>query len=81
MTDDATIRPFRIEIPQADLDDLSDRLRRTRWPRESPEPGWSRGVPLDYLQGLTGYWATGFNWRARETELNQLAQFVTTIAA
>jgi pimeloyl-ACP methyl ester carboxylesterase len=80
MTDDATIRPFRIDIPQADLDDLSDRLARTRWPGESPESGWSRGVPLAYLRELTRYWATGFDWRTQEAELNQFDQFVTTIA-
>jgi len=48
----ADIRPFRISIPQADLDDLRDRLARTRWPDELPGAGWSRGVPLDYLKGV-----------------------------
>jgi hypothetical protein len=43
------IHPFRIAIDQADLDDLRDRLARTRWPRELPAVGWNRGVPLDYL--------------------------------
>ena len=51
------IRPFRIDIPQADLDDLRDRLARTRWPDELPGVGWSRGVPLDYLKELAEYWA------------------------
>ena len=46
MTSDAEIRPFRIDVPQADLDDLRDRLARTRWPDELPDLGWSRGVPL-----------------------------------
>ena len=72
MTDDTAIRPFRINIPAADLEDLEDRLSRTRWPRQSPEPGWSRGVPLDYLQDLARYWATGFDWRSQEAELNEL---------
>jgi pimeloyl-ACP methyl ester carboxylesterase len=80
VTDTATIRPFRIDIPQADLDDLSARLGRTRWPGQSPESGWSRGVPLDYVQGLSRYWATGFDWRKQEAELNQFDQFLTTIA-
>ena len=48
---DTAIRPFRIDIPQADLDDLRDRLDRTRWPDELPGVGWTRGVPLGYLQG------------------------------
>ena len=80
MTDDTAIRPFRINIPAADLDDLTDRLSRTRWPRQSPEPGWSRGVPLDYLQDLARYWTTGFDWRRQEAELNEFPQFITTIA-
>ena len=49
---DAEIQPYRIDIPQADLDDLRDRLHRTRWPDELPGVGWSRGVPLGYLQQL-----------------------------
>ena len=44
------IRPFRIEVPQAELDDLRYRLDRTRWPGEAPGIGWTRGVPLDYLK-------------------------------
>ncbi len=40
---DTTIRPFRVDVPQADLDDLRDRLARTRWPAELPGVGWSRG--------------------------------------
>jgi hypothetical protein len=56
-----------LNIPQADLDDLKLRLRCTRWPNELPGTGWSRGVPLDYLKGLVGYWADGFDWRFQET--------------
>jgi len=73
------IRPFRIAIPQADLDDLRGRLARTRWPDELPEVGWSRGVPLGYLKELAAYWADGFDWRAWEARLNQFPQHVTTI--
>ncbi|MET0965186.1 MAG: epoxide hydrolase, partial [Nakamurella sp.] len=80
MTDETTIRPFRISIPQADVDDLADRLRRTRWPAASPDPGWTRGVPLDYLQALARYWATDFDWRARESALNEYPQFRTAIS-
>ena len=47
MKNNSEIRPFRIDIPQADLDDLRDRLARTRWPEELPGVGWSRGVPLE----------------------------------
>ncbi|MBA9002304.1 epoxide hydrolase family protein [Thermomonospora cellulosilytica] len=77
MTND--IRPHRIAVPQADLDDLRDRLARTRWPNEPAGIGWSRGVPLDYLKGLARYWAEDFDWRAQETALNGIGQFMTTI--
>src|SRR5947209_5760489 len=76
---DATIRPFRIAIPQADLDDLRERLARTRWPDELPGVGWSRGVPLAYLKELAEYWRTGYDWRTYEARLNEFPQFTTTI--
>jgi hypothetical protein len=77
---DATeIRPFRVAIPQADLDDLQARLARTRWPDELPEVGWSRGVPLGHLEELAAYWADGFDWHAQEARLNQFPQHTTTI--
>jgi pimeloyl-ACP methyl ester carboxylesterase len=73
------IQPFRIQIPQADLDDLRSRLARTRWPSEIAGAGWQRGVPLDYLKELTAYWENEYNWRAAEAELNQYPQFTTEI--
>jgi epoxide hydrolase len=73
------IGPFRIEIPQAELDGLRDRLTGTRWPSELPGVGWSRGVPLDYLEELAAYWRTGYDWREHESRLNELSQFTTTI--
>ena len=73
------VRPFRIEIPQADLDDLNERLARTRFPDELPDVGWSRGVPLDYLKELAEYWRTSYDWREQEANLNELPQFTTTI--
>jgi epoxide hydrolase len=76
---DTAIRPFRIDIPEADLDDLCDRLARTRWPDELPGVGWSRGVPLAYLQGLVDYWRTTYDWRTAEARLNRFPQFTTTI--
>ena len=74
-----TTAPFQIDIPQADLDDLGDRLARTRWPDELPDVGWSRGVPLGYLKQLADYWRDGYDWRKHEAELNEFAQFTTTI--
>src|SRR5918993_2065888 len=73
------IRPFRVEVAQAELDDLRERLGRTRWPVEPGGVGWSRGVPVRYLRGLAEYWRTGYDWREHEERLNQLPQFTTTI--
>ncbi|MGH2562134.1 MAG: epoxide hydrolase family protein, partial [Thermomicrobiales bacterium] len=75
----ADILPFRIEIPQADLDDLRERLARTRWPDELPGVGWTRGVPVSYLKELADYWRTSYDWRAHEAKLNQFPQFTTEI--
>jgi epoxide hydrolase len=57
------IQPFEVNIPQADLDDLHERLIRTRWPDELPGVGWSQGVPRGYLKELTEYWQNGYDWR------------------
>ncbi|HEU5388781.1 MAG TPA: epoxide hydrolase [Streptosporangiaceae bacterium] len=73
------IQPFRIEIGQADVDDLHRRLAAARWPGELPGAGWTRGVPLGYLKELAGYWRTGYDWRAAEARLNSYPQFVTEI--
>ncbi|MDQ3787076.1 MAG: epoxide hydrolase [Actinomycetota bacterium] len=73
------IKPFRIAIPQADLDDLHRRLDATRWPDELPGVDWSYGVPRTYLQELTQYWRTEYDWRAQEKLLNDLPQFTTEI--
>jgi pimeloyl-ACP methyl ester carboxylesterase len=66
---------FRIDIPDADLDDLRVRLRNTRWPERATVGDWSQGVPLAYLQELCRYWADGYDWRATEARLNALDQF------
>ncbi|UJW29529.1 epoxide hydrolase [Saccharothrix sp. AJ9571] len=77
MTQD--IQPFSVHIPQSQLDDLAQRLAATRWPGELPGVGWSRGVPVGYLQELAEYWRTEFDWRAQEAALNAHPQFVTTV--
>ena len=67
---DTENRPVRIDIPQTDLDDLNDRLARTRWPDELPGVGWDRGVPLDYLKELAEHWpppTTGASGRPGST--------------
>ena len=84
------IRPFRIQIPQADLDDLADRLARTRWANELPldtsgpqrgpiPPGWEYGVPVGYVRDLVDHWQHKYDWRAWEARLNQYPQFITEI--
>src|SRR5690606_35243253 len=67
------LKPFRIDIPQSDLDDLRARLARTRWPDELDGAGWSYRVPVSYARALAEY------WRAQEAALNALPQFTTEI--
>ena len=77
MTNDIT--PFRIDIPQPQLDDLHDRLDRARWPTPLPGDDWDSGVPLHWLRELTEYWRSGYDWRAAEAGLNEYPQFTTAI--
>ncbi|WNV89843.1 epoxide hydrolase [Umezawaea sp. Da 62-37] len=73
------MEPYRIEIPQSQLDDLATRLANTRWPAEPEGTGWNDGVPVAYLQDLVRYWRTRYDWRAWEARLNAFPQFTTTI--
>jgi pimeloyl-ACP methyl ester carboxylesterase len=73
------IEKFRIDVPQQDLDDLAERLARTRWPSVLPGPAWQRGVPVGYLRDLAAYWRDGFDWRAQEAQLNSIPQYTTQI--
>ena len=74
-----TLIPFHIQIPEADLRDLRDRLARTRWPEAETVADWSQGVPLSYLRELCRYWGEGYDWRATEQRLNRLPQFRTEL--
>ena len=76
-----SVRPFQVSIPKADLEDLHERLARTRWPDELPGVGWSRGVPLGYLKKLTEYWQNEYDWRQWEAKLNEYPQFTTPSTA
>src|SRR5215207_4931613 len=76
--DDTSIRPFTIEVPQADLDDLSRRVHETRWPEQETVDDTSQGVRLAVVQELARRWAE-HDWRAVESRLNALPQFVTQI--
>ena len=73
------IRPFTIEIPDADLADLGRRLAATRWPTKELVEDRSQGVQLATLKELVRYWAMDYDWRKAETKLNALPQFVTKI--
>lgn len=67
--------PFTVEIPQAALDDLNDRLARTRWPVDYANGDWSYGANLDYLKELVEYWRRFYDWRRQEAEINRFAHY------
>lgn len=75
----AEIRPFRIDIPQAQLDDLKRRLKDTRWPEREAVEDWTQGTPLSYVQEVCEYWADSYDWRATEARINAFPQFITEI--
>lgn len=75
----STIRPFRIEIPQADLDDLYERLERTRWINVEKDAGWTFGIELGYMKELVDYWRNEYDWRKQEAELNKFSQFIANV--
>jgi pimeloyl-ACP methyl ester carboxylesterase len=77
--DDRTIRPFRVDIPEEDLDDLRRRLALARWPSKELVDDRSQGVQLATIQELTHYWTSDYDWRKAEAKLNALPQFTTTI--
>jgi pimeloyl-ACP methyl ester carboxylesterase len=75
----AEIVPFRIEITDAALLDLRERLHRTRWPDPETVDDWSQGVPLSYVQEVCQYWGDKYDWRSTEARLNRFPQFRTGI--
>lgn len=77
--DPAAIRPFKVNVPQPILDDLRERLARTRYPDEIEDAGWDYGANLAYMKDLVEYWRTTFDWRAQEHRLNEFDQFKTNI--
>src|SRR5262245_6695518 len=76
-TTDVEIRPFTINIPEAALDDLRQRISATRWTSEELVADRSQGVQLATLRELARYWATEYDWRKVEAKLNALPMFVT----
>jgi pimeloyl-ACP methyl ester carboxylesterase len=72
------ITPFTVNVPDADVRDLQQRLANTRWPAE-PVSDWSRGVPPSYARKLADTWADRYDWRAEEARLNTFPQFTATV--
>jgi hypothetical protein len=73
------VTPFEIHVSEDALVDLSERLRRTRWIEDLADGSWDRGPSIPYLRGLVDHWIEDFDWRARESAINRLPQFRTTI--
>jgi pimeloyl-ACP methyl ester carboxylesterase len=73
------VEPFTVVVEERDLDDLRDRLRRTRWSVGVPGVGWSRGVPADVLRGIVTHWLTGYDWDRVRRRLGAVPHLVTTV--
>ncbi|MCB1843916.1 MAG: epoxide hydrolase N-terminal domain-containing protein, partial [Halioglobus sp.] len=73
------ITPYKVAIPDAELQDLKRRLENVRWPDRETCRGWDQGMPLDYARQLASYWASDYSWRKFESKLNSWPQFITTI--
>jgi pimeloyl-ACP methyl ester carboxylesterase len=73
------IKPFTIEVDDATLRDLKDRLARTRWPDQIDGTAWEYGVPVAHMKELVDYWQKKYDWRIQEERLNRFSQFVTRI--
>src|SRR3990172_6982255 len=73
------IEPFKINIPDSDIADLKERLRRTRWAAEIEGMGWRQGTDPTYLKELCAYWANAYDWRAQEASLNRFPHFCADV--
>ena len=71
-----SIHPFRVNIPQATLDDLHEHLAHTRWPDEIKEAEWEYGTNLAYLKTLVEYWQHEFDWKMQEVNTHSLAKMM-----
>ena len=74
-----TIEPFHLSVPEAELEDLRERLTRTRWPERETVDDWSQGAPLAKVRALCDHWLQGYDWRRCEAKLNGLGQYKTVI--
>jgi pimeloyl-ACP methyl ester carboxylesterase len=72
--------PFTLHVPEEQIDELRQRLARTRFPDQAPGEPWATGTDLDFMRGLVDYWRSGFDWRAQEARLNAFPQYRVTLA-
>ncbi|MDY0908522.1 epoxide hydrolase [Microbacterium sp. CFBP9034] len=73
------VRSFRAAISDSEIEDLTQRLARTRWPAQETVPDWSQGVRVENAKSLVSYWEREYDWRRFESELRSFPQFLTTI--
>src|SRR4029453_11258543 len=78
-TDKNALRPFHVNVPEAELTELRRRINATRWPEQETVADFSQGVPLATMQKLARYWTTEYDWRKVEARLNALPHFITEI--
>src|SRR5258706_13807855 len=79
MTDKNAIRPFQVNVPEAELTELRSRISATRWPERETVTDATQGIQLATIQALARYWATDYDWRKIEAKMNALPQFITEI--
>jgi hypothetical protein len=78
--DTMNAEPFTVDVDDAALDDLQDRLRRTRWPVEPVDAGWRYGTPVDYTRRLVDHWLNAYDWRAAEARINGFENYRARVA-
>src|SRR5664279_1499841 len=78
-SDKTAIRPFHVNVPEAELTELRRRISATKWPERETVTDATQGVQLATIQALARYWATEYDWRKIEAKMNALPQFLTEI--
>src|SRR5215831_954540 len=78
-SDKAALRPFHVNVPEAELTELRRRINATKWPDRETVPDATQGVQLATVQALARYWATEYDWRKVEARMNAYPQFITEI--
>ena len=75
----APIRPFKLDVPKIEVENLQQRLKSARWPESETVDDWSQGVPLRYHREFCQYWASEYNWYDTQDRLNRFPQYKTAI--